>query len=246
MLQLIPNLRISLNLNGSYREMFGFAYGVSPFSYAYNTARTIPLRNEDGTLYYHEKWGGSSTAISGKSWYGYNILNEINNTGNENRSKMVSSSLDVSWKILPYLEYQGLVSYTVSSSEVKSYATEYSNYITSLRGYEVGEVPANSNEEKMTQLPFGGLLVTENATTNTWSVRNSLVFNKLFKDVHSVTLQVGFEVSSNTSTGSRNTRYGYLRYRGEAFVRFLTTYTTVYNAVAQQNPLLNTMRTAYP
>ena len=54
---LIPNLRISLNLNGSYREMFGFAYGVSPFSYAYNTARTIPLRNEDGTLYYHEKWG---------------------------------------------------------------------------------------------------------------------------------------------------------------------------------------------
>ena len=243
-LQLIPNLRISLNLNGSYREMFGFAYGVSPFSYAYNTARTIPLRNEDGTLYYHEKWGGSSTAISGKSWYGYNILNEINNTGNENRSKMVSSSLDVSWKILPYLEYQGLVSYTVSSSEVKSYATEYSNYITSLRGYEVGEVTANSDEEKMTQLPFGGLLVTENATTNTWSVRNSLVFNKLFKDVHSVTLQVGFEVSSNTATGSRNTRYGYLRYRGEAFASVPTTYTTVYNAVAQQNPLLNTMRTA--
>ena len=68
-------------------------------------------------------------------------------------------------------------------------------------------MPANSNEEKMTQLPFGGLLVTENATTNTWSVRNSLVFNKLFKDVHSVTLQVGFEVSSNTYTGSTNTRY---------------------------------------
>ena len=86
--------------------------------------------------------------------------------------------------------------------------------------------------------------MTENATTNTWSVRNSLVFNKLFKDVHSVTLQVGFEVSSNTATGSRNTRYGYLRYRGEAFASVPTTYTTVYNAVAQQNPLLNTMRTA--
>ena len=243
-LQLIPNLRISLNLNGSYREMFGFAYEVSPFNYAYNTARTIPLYNEDGTLYYHEKWGNSSTAISGKSWYGYNILNEINNTGNENRTKMVSSSIDVSWKILPYLEYQGLVSYTVSSSEVKSYATEYSHYISSLRGYEVGEVTANSKEEKMTRLPFGGLLVMENATTNTWSVRNSLVFNKLYKDVHSVTLQVGFEVSSNTSTGSRNTRYGYLRYRGEAFASIPTTYTTVNNAVAQQNPLLETMRTA--
>ncbi len=243
-LQLIPNLRISLNLNGSYREIFGFAYEVSPFSYAYNTARTIPLYNEDGTLYYHEKWGNSSTAISGKNWYGYNILNEIDNTGNENRTKMVSSSLDLSWKILPYLEYQGLVSYTVSSSEMKSYATEYSNYITSLRGYEIGEVAANSKEESMTRLPFGGLLVTENATTNTWSFRNSLVFNKLFKERHNVTLQVGLELSSNTSTGSRSTRYGYLRYRGEAFASLPTTYTTTYNSTPQLNPLLETMRTA--
>lgn len=243
-LQLFPNLRISLNLNGSFREVFGFAYGVSPFTYAYNTARTIPLYDEDGTLYYHEKWGSSSTAISGKSWYGYNILNEIDNTGNENRTKMVSSSLDLSWNILPCLEYQGLVSYSVSSSEIKSYATEYSNYITSLRGYEIGEVAANSKEEGMTKLPFGGLLLTENATTNTWSFRNSLVFNKLFKEKHSVTLQVGVELSSNTSTGSRNTRYGYLRYRGESFVSIPATYTTTYNANPQVNPLIEEMRTA--
>lgn len=63
---------------------------------------------------------------------------------------MVASSIDLSWKILPCLEYQGLLSYSVSSSEVKSYATEYSNYITSLRGYEIGEVAANSKEEGMT------------------------------------------------------------------------------------------------
>ena len=243
-IQLIPSLRISLNLNGSYREVFGFAYGVSPFTYAYNTARTIPLYNEDGTLYYHEKWGSASTAISGKRSYGYNILNEIDNTGNENRTKMVASSIDLSWKILPCLEYQGLLSYSVSSSEVKSYATEYSNYITSLRGYEIGEVAANSKEEGMTKLPFGGLLVTENATTNTWSFRNSLVFNKLFKERHSVTLQVGLELSSNTATGSRNTRYGYLRYRGETFAAVPTTYTTAYNSIAQANPLLDEMRTA--
>ena len=29
-LQLIPNLRISLNLTGRYREMFGIAYGERP------------------------------------------------------------------------------------------------------------------------------------------------------------------------------------------------------------------------
>ncbi|MFR7877522.1 MAG: hypothetical protein ACLU4J_14615 [Butyricimonas paravirosa] len=52
--------------------------------------------------------------------------------------------------------------------------------ITSLRGYEVGKVQ-RILMKKMTQLPFGGF-GDENATTNTWSVRNSLVFNKLFKD----------------------------------------------------------------
>ena len=43
-IQLIPSLRISLNLNGSYREVFGFAYGVSPFTYAYNTASRCTTR----------------------------------------------------------------------------------------------------------------------------------------------------------------------------------------------------------
>ena len=70
------------------------------------------------------------------------------------------------------------------------------------------------------------------------------MFNKLFKECHSVTLQVGLELSSNTATGSRNTRYGYLRYRGETFAAVPTTYTTAYNSIAQANPLLDEMRTA--
>lgn len=61
---------------------------VDPFSYAYNTSRVIPMYNEDGSLYYHEKWADeSSTVINNKTSYLYNIQNELDNTGSENNTK---------------------------------------------------------------------------------------------------------------------------------------------------------------
>lgn len=53
---LAENLRVNMLLKGSVRDVKGFAYGVDPFSYAYNTSRVIPAYNEDGSYYYHEKW----------------------------------------------------------------------------------------------------------------------------------------------------------------------------------------------
>lgn len=55
--RLDKRLIIDLQLNGSYRETEDFAFGVSPYEYAMNTARDIPAYHEDGTLYYHEKAG---------------------------------------------------------------------------------------------------------------------------------------------------------------------------------------------
>jgi TonB-linked SusC/RagA family outer membrane protein len=211
------NLTLSLLLNGSVRETNGFAYGVSPFNYAYGTSRTIPMYNEDGTFFYHEKYGESSTALPSKFYYQYNIQNEINNTGNTNMTKMVGSTIDLHWQFLPGLEYQGLFSYSVSSSEVKSYATELSHYITQKRGYEYGTMLPNSPEELASRLPFGGLVQVENAMNRDYTLRNSLVYNESFNDAHRLTLQFGLELRSATTNGSTNTRYGYLRYRGESF-----------------------------
>lgn len=67
---------LNLSLNGSVRNVEGFAYDVDPFNYAYNTSRAIPAYNEDGSLFYHEKIGSTSTAIGGKTTYNYNILND--------------------------------------------------------------------------------------------------------------------------------------------------------------------------
>ncbi|SEW35230.1 SusC/RagA family TonB-linked outer membrane protein [Chitinophaga arvensicola] len=210
-------LTVNVLLNGSIRETDGFAYGVNPFDYAYNTARTIPMYNDDGSLFYHSKRGESSNAIIGKNTYLYNIQNELNNTGSKNTTTTLSSTVDVQLKLLRGLEYQGLLSYNTASSNVKSYATELSYFITQKRGYEFGSVLPNSIEEQASKLPFGGLAQLENATNKGYTFRNSLVYNHLFQQRHSMTLQGGIEARSSLSQGNANTQYGYLRYRGESY-----------------------------
>lgn len=68
------SLIVNLLLKGTIRDVDGFAYGVDPFNYAYNTTRVIPAYNEDGSLYYHGKRGTGSYAIPNKDIYNYNIL----------------------------------------------------------------------------------------------------------------------------------------------------------------------------
>ncbi|MRG43579.1 SusC/RagA family TonB-linked outer membrane protein [Chitinophaga sp. SYP-B3965] len=210
-------LTVNLMLNGSIRETDGFAYGVDPFQYAYNTSRTIPMYNEDGTLFYHEKRGEGSTAIPNKLSYQYNIQNELDNTGNKNTTTTLASTVDVRLQVLKGLEYQGLLSYTTAASNVKSYATELSHYITQVRGYEFGSVLSNSTEELASRLPFGGLAQLENSSNKGYTFRNSLVYNKLFGSRHNMILQGGVEARSTLTEGNVGTRYGYLRYRGESY-----------------------------
>ena len=211
------SLIVNLLLKGTIRDVDGFAYGVDPFNYAYNTTRVIPAYNEDGSLYYHGKRGTGSYAIPNKDIYNYNILNELNNTGSTNSTRTWGTTIDLKWKLLPGLEYQGLVSYTSSSANSKKYASEHSYYITQTRGYEFGTVQANSTEMKSSPLPFGGLLEMDLVNTTTITVRNSLVYDRLFQDKHRLTLQVGIETNSIKTKGETSKRYGYLPERGETF-----------------------------
>lgn len=215
---------VNLLLKGSLREVNGFAYGVDPFGYAYNTSRVIPAYNDDGTLYFHEKMGDASTVVSGKYIYNYNILHEKENTHSENTTRSWGVSFDLRWKIFDGLEYQGLFAYNSSSADVKQYATERSFYITQIRGYEYGSYSNNSDEASCSRLPIGGLL--ENSLTNTTSitVRNSLVYDKLIKERHRLTLQLGVETNSVKTKGDASQRYGFLLERGESFANPPSTY----------------------
>lgn len=221
---LAENLRVNMLLKGSVRDVKGFAYGVDPFGYAYNTSRVLPAYNEDGSYYYHDKMGEYSHVIDGKYVYNYNVLNELANTGSKNSTRTWGATVDLQWRVLPGLEYQGLVSYGSSSSDSKQHATERSFHITQLRGYEFGTVQANSKEMKSSPLPMGGLLETGLTNMTTITVRNSLVYDHLFGEKHRMTLQVGVETNTVKMKGESSARYGYLPDRGESFATPPATY----------------------
>lgn len=45
---------VGVTLNGNVTENKGFHSSVNPNQYAYETSRTIPCYNEDGSLFYYE------------------------------------------------------------------------------------------------------------------------------------------------------------------------------------------------
>ncbi|MGN6417036.1 MAG: SusC/RagA family TonB-linked outer membrane protein [Pseudobacter sp.] len=238
--KLNDRLQMSFLLNATVRQADGFAYGVDPFEYAYNTSRTLPMFNDDGTLFYHYKRGTSSNSLPSKFFYNYNIQNELDNTGNTNNTKSLSSTVDARYKLSKDLQYQGLFSYNVAATDVKSYATELSNYITQARGYEFGSVLNNGPQELASALPFGGLAQMQNSTNRGWTWRNSIVYDKLFGEKHAVTAQAGMEARSTITEGNNNTRYGYLRYRGEQYAP--VPLTVVPNGNGTATPLHELMR----
>ncbi|NQX38424.1 TonB-linked outer membrane protein, SusC/RagA family [Pedobacter steynii] len=220
--------RVTLNfiVNAGSRTVDGFWKDIDPFNYAYNTSRVIPAFTDNGKFFFHEKWAGfPSTVYNGKNSYGYNIMNELASTGNRNSAKNFGGNLDLGVKVFSSLQYRGLFSSNTQDASTKSYGTERSFFSTSLRGYEYDTVSPNSVQEKSSRLPNGGVLYTEDISTQSYLMRHSLVFDKLFKDAHRVTVQSGFEVSAKKMTGTYNTLYGYLRDRGESFVSLPTTYT---------------------
>lgn len=232
-------LTIDLSLNGSYRKVNDFAFGVDPYDYAMNTTRAIPVYNDDGSYFYHEKFGQSSHSFAQKYYYNYNILNEIENTGSESTTQTFQSNLSLRWEFLKNFQFQGDVSMNLASVNMKSYATEYSNYITSIRGYEYGEVQPNSAEELASPLPYGGLLNTQQNSTFNYSVRAAFVYNNTFREKHRLTMNLGFQMTSNKVDGFTSMRYGYLRFRGETYATVPTSITPIAGAGNQQQTTLH-------
>lgn len=120
---------------------------VSPFSYAYNTSRTVKPYEEDGSYHYINK-----------SQYKYNVLKELDETGKENKSNDFNALLDMNVKLWDGLSYQGTFSYHNSTSNSRDWKTEESYFIAGIRGYNYRQYDENTDDYWKSQLPYGGIL----------------------------------------------------------------------------------------
>lgn len=195
-------------------ENNGFYSGVNPFSYAYKTSRTQSAYNEDGSYAFYSKGGLQDIQ--------YNFLNEIETTGESAKNSNFGSLLALNVKLLKGLSYSGTFSYNTSNANQRSWATDHSNVIAHMRGYNFNAYYDTDKEYKQSQIPYGGTLKTNNTKSRSYTIRNVLNYIRTFDDKHDVNVMAGVEARSTKYEGVGVTGYGWIPELGEIFAPVYT------------------------
>ena len=217
------NDRLSINaqLNGSVRNADGYGAGVNPYTYAMNTSRAIPAYEENGDRAFYSKYYTYqyNTLLGGKNQYSYNIFNEMENSFSTNRGTNFNASVNVSYKILSWLTYQGTASMAVTNNKSESYAGEKTSRVEQLyRGYAYGTEKAGSDRFNAALMPYGGVLNQANSQGVSYNTSHRLQFSKEFTVDHRLNAMLGMEIRSSESVSEGNTVWGFVPERGSILV----------------------------
>ncbi|MCL2561271.1 MAG: SusC/RagA family TonB-linked outer membrane protein [Rikenellaceae bacterium] len=212
------NLMLNIGLSAYSQSTNGFGVGVNPMGYATTTSRSIPAFDESGDpLFYLVR---STYPYNNIEHLGYNFINERDNTGSVNRNLRTVATLNLRWNILDWLSYEVTGGYTYGSTNSESHATERTFYAANqFRGYDFGSVEPGSDLFRAAMLPFGGVLMTTDATQRSYNVQNKMLISRQFDHNHRFNAMVAMELRSSSNLSNLNTVYGYVPDRGEGAVR---------------------------
>ncbi|MCR5313745.1 MAG: SusC/RagA family TonB-linked outer membrane protein, partial [Bacteroidaceae bacterium] len=199
---------MEFNINAYQNDRMYNASEINPTDYAYNTARTIPAYNADGTYSYYKKAGGSS-------YLNYNILNELDNSYKSQKVTNVMGTLNLTYRPINWIHLTGILSVNSSTSTSEELYGESTFHSATLRDCELGEVPDINS-----QMPYGGEFTLGTTSTKGYTARFQVDANKFFGEEmqHLFNLSIGTEASSNSYNGYTRTDRGYYPDRGKTFV----------------------------
>lgn len=219
-IQFNKSIRASFNISGSSRNSYGYS-GVSPQSYALSTSRAVPAFEENGERAFYKSYYTYqlNKTLGGNNTYGYNVLNEMDNSYSKNRGNNFNVSANIDFQVLPWLSYQIVGSMAQSSNDTESFYGEKTSYIEcNYRGYAVGAAEPGSDLYKAALLPFGGQLTNNNSNMRSLDMQHKLVASKTFNEIHRLNGMFGFEIRSAKTYGKGNTVWGYVPERGESLI----------------------------
>lgn len=218
-----PKIRANFALNGNIQQKNHLMSEIDAMDYAYNTSRTIPCYNEDGTLYYY-----NAIAYNGANRYEkefrYNILNEIDNSANTYRGNSVGTNLTLRYTVMDGLEVSVAGNYMHSSTMQEKWWGEKSHYVARWKNAEYEE-QGGTGEPGYCYLPYGGILQADHSEQDAYTFRTQIDFRKLFgeEQQHLISATGGFEMNGNTSRTYGDQHIGYVRDRGMKFVNKVNT-----------------------
>lgn len=218
--QLHKRLRVDLAVNASTNSNIGYISDVNPLDYATKTSRSIPAYNEDGSLCFYRVMSNYAKSYNSQSTdLGYNILNEIENSGSKAKIGRMGVTLNVKLKLLDWLSYEFVGGYNYSSKTMNAYIGEETfNVANRFRGYDYDTVEPSSAWFYAALLPFGGELKTSDSNQNSINIQNKILINKTFNQSHRLNIMAGVETRSSKDYSIDNILYGFIPDRGNSLI----------------------------
>lgn len=215
--------QVSFTGNYSSRNYSPADLGI--MNYAYNTSRTLPAYNPDGSYFYYPV-----TTPAGQI-FNYNILRDKDYSADH--TDLLASNLKalIRLKITPKFNLEGTFAYAISNNDRQLYYTKDSYYISKLRAdYSLRSDLA----------PVGGEWTKNEVRNNNYTGRLQANYATTFglEKRHSLTISGGTEIKSNEYSGFDITRRGYFPEMGGYFDIVPTTYTGYYNQWMSTKPAL--------
>ncbi len=217
-INLTEKMKFDIKVNGNIQKKNHLVSNINTMDYAYNTTRALPCYNEDGSLFYYERYRGGDHG-EGDKYLRYNILNEIDNTSNGYDGKGIQVDLNLRYNILDTWDISATGSYGATSTLQENWYGEKSAYVAALKNGEYSDAPIPGEDGKCV-LPYGGILNTTNSETESLTLRLQSNYRKLFgfDNEHLITALLGYEVNMKRSKRMNNEVRGYLKERGMQFV----------------------------
>lgn len=212
---------VDLRLNGSYQDAnYNNAY-YSAFDEAYYTNRIFPARNPDGSYAYIQKLITEDMTTQKKVYGKYNVLNELDNSGQKVKNKSLNLTANLNWDIIKGLRYTTTVGLTTTSNFQENNIGEQTFYCANLRGYDYGAVPPRADAYEQSRLPEGGVWSNSNTSQLAYTWRNQLNYNFDINNKHFFNFDLGHEMSSTRYRGQASGLIpGYMPDQGESFVNY--------------------------
>ena len=205
-----------LKLEISNQNNTGF-YTVTPFPYAFNTARTIPAYNPDGSLYFYSQ--ASTTSENGVT---YNILNELNTTGAKSTSRRMGGVFNFNARPIKGLTYTLTASYYWNNNRNYRWATDQSYWVSNKRGYAYGAYEFEDSQFQSSVIPMGGIYDLSQTANSSYTIRNTVNYINTFAEKHEVNVYGGIEARADKYVGHNQEFYGWNDKYGQNIEPFYT------------------------
>ncbi len=235
---LSKKFQLQVNLNGYFNKRTYQASDVNLINYAYNTSRTIPAYNADGSYYYYKKHG---TTTAGQDWFNYNILSENDNSGTLQEVNAVTATLNLRYQPIEDLFFNAVFSANTQNSDIQTWYGENTFHSADLRGCDYGSTPTDNS-----LMPYGGEFNKQTTKNIGWTARLQGNYNKYLGQFaqHNINVALGFEASSAHYTGDSYTQRGFYKDRGLTFATNIPdTYTNYWEWARTNVPTLTDSKT---